>query len=333
MKPELIYPIYLDTPMMTALLASMEGGIIEEAKVESKENEKQESDKGIKAKISTSSALLGLIKGELEGNSTKKISDSLESNYTTNVKYPQSQLFNRLRNVLHETSSINLLNSPDKIIAARVGEIIEITGVTLPDPSFATKNLIQQIASIAAPMSKLFLPEKKRHLERIKKLQGKQTYTFQNGETQISVNEQNKHECLKVIENSIQESENLLEQITTIQEVIEKLLSNDSFIEYLILEFEQNKIVSKVYKQYARNENVNEIHNGTWTILGKVTRKIEQKEAIDLTENTPLQLIQNFITLELLIQALSLGKITMPAIINPVIQGPSLVVAPIAIFC
>jgi hypothetical protein len=50
----LVYPIYLDVPMMTAFLGSLEGGIVEEADVESKSKDAGEKlqQASIKAKLS-----------------------------------------------------------------------------------------------------------------------------------------------------------------------------------------------------------------------------------------------------------------------------------------
>jgi len=39
---ELVYPIYLDIPMMTTFLGSLQGGIIEETNIESKTSDTQE---------------------------------------------------------------------------------------------------------------------------------------------------------------------------------------------------------------------------------------------------------------------------------------------------
>ena len=75
----LVYPIYLDTPMMTAFLASLEGGIIEEADVEGKTVTSEERARSASIGAKVSKLITGFLDIEGKGELTKRVADSLES--------------------------------------------------------------------------------------------------------------------------------------------------------------------------------------------------------------------------------------------------------------
>lgn len=105
MENDLICPIYLDVPMMTSFLASIDNGIIESTEVEAKNFDAEKNTK--KGKLQAGiSGVFGIFKAGIEGDISKEISSKLESNYKTNVKYPQSWLFNRLRNILIDSDRV-----------------------------------------------------------------------------------------------------------------------------------------------------------------------------------------------------------------------------------
>ncbi len=90
---ELVYPIYLDVPMMTAFLGSLEGGIVEEADVEEKSTDAGEKvqQASIKAKLSGLVSTLVSAEGGVE--LSKKLAESMESQYKSKVRISHAALF------------------------------------------------------------------------------------------------------------------------------------------------------------------------------------------------------------------------------------------------
>ena len=101
---ELVYPIYLDTPMMTAFLASLEGGLIDETSVEEKASSGNEKKRSVKTGLKFSGILSGLVGIGADAELARKISEDFESQYKHTVRFPAATLFIRLRNLLIEKS-------------------------------------------------------------------------------------------------------------------------------------------------------------------------------------------------------------------------------------
>ena len=74
---ELVYPIYLDTPMMTAFLASLEGGISDETLVESKSADAKENTRSASFGAKLSGLLSSLADVEARGEIARTISENL----------------------------------------------------------------------------------------------------------------------------------------------------------------------------------------------------------------------------------------------------------------
>src|SRR5690625_1437159 len=111
----LVYPIYLDTPMMTGSLASLPGGLLEQADLESRTFDAKERSTDMRAKGAFSGFLSNFISGEAEGGLVRRVSEDLESHYKGTVRFPSASLFISLRDLLREKGNIIELDSAEKL--------------------------------------------------------------------------------------------------------------------------------------------------------------------------------------------------------------------------
>ena len=103
----------------------------------------------------------------------------------------------------------------------------------------------------------------------------------------------------------------------------------------LICDIESNlKIVMPSYLNYFFNSNMNEIIDGKYKVLGKVSRDIlNADDEINLLRNTSFSLIQHSMLETLFSDFASLEENGLHAPnISTVVRGPALMVIPIAIF-
>jgi hypothetical protein len=131
----LVYPVYLDTPMMTAFLASLEGGILEEANVEGKSADTKEKSGKASLSAKVSGLLTSVLSLEGGGDFSRKVSESLESQYKGTVRFPNAALFIRLRDLLLEQNLVKQLDTTANLDHVKVGDLLEFQGTARPTPN------------------------------------------------------------------------------------------------------------------------------------------------------------------------------------------------------
>ena len=149
---ELVYPIYIDTPMMTSFLASLEGGLIDETSLEEKTSSSKEKGRSGAGGAKVGGLLSGLLSLEANAEVSQKLSDSLEANYRSTVKFPEASLFIRLRELLRHEGLIQDFSSIpfDEL---KMGALIEFGGFVSPNPAFQLRHFAQQISPLMEPIA------------------------------------------------------------------------------------------------------------------------------------------------------------------------------------
>lgn len=322
---ELVYPIYLDTPMMNAFLASLEGGILEEANVETKTSKAKETT----GKASFGAKVSGLISALADINAqadvSRKASDNLESQYKGTVRFPNASLFIRLRNLLIERKIIKevlLENDFDKV---SVGDIVEIQGTAKPSPNYELRNALNQLLPIVIPTLELQVTQSENELSNIK------NYPTRNnkGKKEILIGDEafDYINLVRVYEAQVREKQSLLINVKGIEMVSNSLFAEET-IHNVIFKSNNFSAVCKVYPAFARNEQINEMFEAKWRCVGKVIGKLEKNDSFDLFKGLPIGLLTKS---QDLIDSLKNEEVE----INPserVISGPTLIIAVLAIF-
>lgn len=324
---ELVYPIYLDTQMMTSFLASLKGGLIEEASVEGKTaNVKQKAGKGsVGAKVSN--LISAFVDASAQAEITGGIAENVESQYRGTLRFPEATLFIELRNLLLEQKIIKNITSSKDFNKINIGDIIEIQGIVKPSPSYELRRVITQLTPVIIPTLEIQIAQTENEIADFKKLPVKNKSggkTVQVGDTEFSLSS-----ILSGYEYQIKQKRNQIDNIKGLETVVDRLFIEDSATNVL---FESNdfKSVCKVYPAFARNHQVQEIFESNWRCIGKVIGKMEPPSSYDLFKGLPVGLIAKEI-FSGLVESLKSEELQID-ISNPIISGSILIIAPLSIF-
>src|SRR5262249_22892843 len=184
----LVYPIYLDTPMMTSFLASLEGGIMEETNIEGKTISAEEKARSASIGAKVSKLISGFIYLEGKGELAKKVSDTLESQYKSTVRFPNATLFVRLRDLLSEQNLVKPLKSKTDFEAVRIGDLVEFQGITRPNPAYQVRRAVNQILPLFEPYQEIEINRIEQQLAILRS--AKQGQPFGEGDNKIILTDQ-----------------------------------------------------------------------------------------------------------------------------------------------
>lgn len=326
-KNELVYPVYLDVPMMTSFLASMQGGIIEESEIH---NKNKNSDT-LKNKVSGEfglSKIISFFKASISGEHTNEVENKFEANYKTNVKYPQSLLFTELKSILDGYGLISRIDSPSKIVDTSVGDIVEFVGYVNPEPAYSIRNAFNKLLPIIEPMMAYQILQLRQVVALAKSANKKNPFSI--SETEI-IDDTNKVQYQKNCELKIMELENNQSLIKTMKDTVDSIFPLQTRMQRIVANYSEIPILCNVYPEYSRNSSMEEIYFCEWKIVGKVTSIISKNRPFDLLKDSPLSLLQSSHFSEL-IKSFNNAELSLP-IVHNIIEDNSLVVAPIAIYC
>ncbi len=284
---ELVYPIYLDVPMMTGFLASLEDGIIEEAELENRTGDSKEKSGSAAGKVASSGLLRGLLEvgGGLEA--AKKVAESVESSYKGVVRYPTSALFIRLRRLLLESNGqVKTLTDEVDLHDINTGDIIEFDGIVRANPTHQIQTSIQQLFPVLSTAIKKTEADLEVEKATVRAAANGSTVLVQQEDRTIH-NKKEKEELLAAIENKQNEIRTQFQLYDTIGEVIAGLLRQDIW-NTIIIETGKYKAICRIYPNFIRNERVEELHDANWTCMGKVIGKVQLGETFDLLKGIPI---------------------------------------------
>ena len=231
-----------------------------------------------------------------------QIKPSLKRNTDKDYSQSESQekihtpnsLFAKLYEKLYEDEKIINVSDENSLVNIKEGNFIEVEGKLLKNPLISLLESFQGIMELAL--------------------------VFDNTGTKKKNNNKNNNE-----------EKNIIKQIKFLSE---HLKNGDMFD--LICKVEKSKlhIVLPVYIKYFYNENMNEIIDGNYKILGKVTNIVKnEEEGINLLRNTTLSLLNESILNNIFeclenVEGLDIKYKNTKTIIN----SPAIQVIPIAIY-
>lgn len=324
---ELVYPIYLDTPMMTAFLASLEGGILEDTTVESKLADSQENARTGSLGAKVSNLLSNFVDAEAKGELAKKVSESLEAHYKSTLRFPNAALFIRLRELLLEQKVVEVITSDQQLADVSVGDLVEFRGLVVPNPSYQIRRAFNQMLPLLESLSKLQVSELEQTLASLDNSKVDQTIKIR-GETLIPRNNQE----IKVAKNRIAAAQDHLRSESSMYQTMDTLLTGlfpgDS-MDTLLFRSTRFQAICRVYPALAREERIQDIYDANWHCLGKVVGIIQRGEKHDLLQGSPISYLKD--QFPLLASSLNNEHINIQTT-EPIVAGPALIVATLAIF-
>jgi hypothetical protein len=128
----------------------------------------------------------------------------------------------------------------------------------------------------------------------------------------------------------ISEIEDNLSLINLIKESINSLFPEKFSLHNLIFKCSEMSLICKIYKDYARNETIEDIHYGTWKVLGKVISKITEQNPYDLMKDSPFSYLPQTQFGDI-VKSMNNENLMLPEMKSKITED-SLLIAPIGIF-
>ena len=323
---ELVYPIYLDTPMMTAFLASMKGGLVEITDVETKSGTaKNKAGKGsFGAKVSNLISAFVDANAQIEGSISA--TNNSEQQLKGTVKFPEASLFIELRRLLTDEKVLKNIKNTGDFATIAAGDIVEFNGLAKPSPSYELRTAMNQLFPLVTPFLNMQKNQLKNQLAGFEQFRtkGQKGDVVKIGEKEISYRE---------VAKNIQTQINALEQqVATNEElakIMEVLLPHETSTS-IIIESAHFRSICRVFSEYARNGDIQQMFAAEWRCVGKVIGVLDQGDEVNLFSGLPIGLFART-TFNQMIDGLQNDELNI-AISDPVVKGRALILAVLAIF-
>lgn len=290
-------PIYLNQKIVFDMLASIEDGFSQLSTIQTSSEKDLHSSGEVAAEIGSSNVFALL--GVKLRSSLKGENNSKDSEKRSQEKvHTPSSLFQKLRDYLDEEKLVKQINNIGALSELHAGDFVEIEGDLTKNPIVSLIDSFIQMMEIASAFSDS------------KPSQGKKNYLQQSDKNIINQ--------MKAISDGLQSGD--------IVDLICKIKNDDSNI----------AAVLPVYNDYFFNRNMNEITDGQYRVIGKITKvTINHQESINLLRNTSFSLMQQSMLDTMFSgfknQDMQKVGIKIPDI-STVVSGPAVMILPIAIF-
>ncbi len=313
---------------MTAFLASLEGGLIEEANLESKTSDAQERARTASLTAKVSNLLTSFLDVEAKGELSKKVLETLESNYKSTVRFPSAALFIRLRELLLDQSMITWVDSNERLDGVAVGDLIEFSGLVVGNPTYQIRRAFNQMLPLLEPIYNLKVTQIDQSIALLKDAKPGQTVKIGNEDITFENTQQIKV-TKALLEGNRKQAVDESSVYQSMGQVITGLFPEDR-LDTLVFRAEGFQAIAKVYPVLSRDERIQDIHDATWQCLGKVIGFVSESDSYDLLKGSPVSYFikDQFPALANMFNNENLNIQTT----EPQIKGPAVVVAPLAIF-
>jgi hypothetical protein len=294
-KRDLFIPIYLDTNTLLDILASIEGGFSVAEKITSSSADSKRSQQSGGGEFGVA-AVFSIFKLNLKGESNRARERKTEESYSTERFHTYGSLLNKLRSILEDDGLLKEVTSNESWQSAKPSDFVEIQGKFVPNPLRKSMETLVEIIDF------MFLRE---GLPKVKIPDN----TSQN-------------EMFKEIRNLIDGLAKDFEPESTQTYIVE--LSG----------LPENRVVVKLFPEYIRDRSGRELPYGEFTMLGKVIRKIDKGDAINLIQGSVFSSLSDEFTSKFLgdlYKGLEGSGIKIPQMIKSV-NGPAIQIIPIAIY-
>jgi hypothetical protein len=325
---ELVYPIYLDVPMMSAFLGSLKGGIIEEADIEGKRMDAKGKIRQLSLKAKLSGLISTLVSAEGGVESSSTLAESIESQYKSKVRISHAALFIELHDLLLKNKKVKIIDSLKCIQDVSIGDIVEFQGIVAANPSYQIRSSFNQLLPVLVPFFNLTNSNLEQQLIQLKEAKPKKpitidktVYTF---EDQRGINDH--RDSIKVQQ---QQTKDLVSMFKTLNEILAGLFPKDE-MDKILFKNDDFSVISHVYPTFARNERIQDLYGGNWHCISKVIGTLNEFDEYDLLKDAPISYFARD-QFSSFIEQLDNENLSIK-VTDSKVRGPAIIAAPLAIF-
>lgn len=293
-KQDLFIPIYLDTNTLLDILASIEGGFSVAEKITSSSADSKSSQQSAGGEFGVA-AVLSIFKVNLKGEANRAREQKTEEGRSTERFHTYGSLLNKLRSILEDEGLLKEVTSIESWQSAQPSDFVEIHGKFVPHPLRKSMQTLVEIIDF---------------LLLLEGVPG-----------------------VKPFNNSSQSE--MFKKMRKLIEGLAKDFEPESIQTYIVelLGLPENKVVVKLFSEYIRDRSGRELPYGEFTMLGKVIRKINKGDAINLIQGSVFSSLSDEFTSKFLeaFKGLESSGIKIPQMTTS-INGPAIQIIPIAIY-
>lgn len=325
---ELVYPIYLDAPMLMTFLGSLRGGIAEEATIESKTQDTKE--KAVKAQLraKVSGMISSFLGVEGEADFSKKAVENLESQYKSTVRFPHAALFVQLRELLIEQKLIKTLESSENLNSVSIGDIVEFQGLAVANPGYKIRHSFGQLLPVIEPYLSLIESQIEPQVILLNNAKPNKPVMIDGNERRFQ-DQKEINSARDILKAQQQQMKSTASMLMALNAIFSRLFPEDD-IDNVLFKSSGFNAISRVYPAFARDKRIQDLFDGHWRCIGKVINKLDESEKYDLLKDAPISYFakDQFSTFAGFLNNEDI-KIDVT---DSMVTGPSIIIAPLAIF-
>lgn len=299
---ELVQPVYLNVPMMVSFLAAMEGGIHYREQVIEKNlaTQAKEGEGTGKLGLPSLASMIGLTV-DMTGR-IKQTGSGEEQTETTVVReHTEASLFNLLRHRLTETRRVDYIATVEDVAASYPGQIVEMEGEVVGNP---LRQILDAFFALA--------PYVGLDLSTTESTGGRGAKGQRGGQTPaktVKTDEQQTAEMFSTMRNDVDKAT-----------VVDLVLEGDGGV----------RAVLTMAREFLPQSAEDNLLQGHFAALGKVTRALSGDEEINLLRRTALGLAGGS-KVRGMFKGFSFGDSDF-RLGEPVVGAPVLQILPLAVF-
>lgn len=322
---ELVYPIYLDVPMMTSFVAALEDGIAYGSDVTRREDQRQRSGKDAAAGVGVPkvSILSTLFNFDLRGKITGAGEAGSGEEVTLVRRHTEASLFMRLRQTLIERELISRVTSVDdlqQLGQAKQSPLLEISGQIYRSPLSETLEAVFRILNMLG----VEIPETNSPQLAGQNAQGQK----KGGQNK----RQNQAQSAPELGGVELDDDSLLG--LRIAQRIKNDLQESKILDTILRpsDVEGLTVVLSLALDALPEGALDNLLSGRFTVLGKVTRVVEGEEEISLYQRSALRYLMDSSELESAFSSIG-TSVGLNITDNPSsVRAPAVQLMPLAIY-
>ncbi|QUH22628.1 hypothetical protein HYG87_02010 [Methanobacterium alkalithermotolerans] len=299
------------------MLASMEDGFSSGSKTITRDNQTQST--GISGKGNFGINVYSLFKLGIEGSKNKIESDESNREVEEGRVHTYGSLMNRLIKNLDEIGVIKRVEDQESWKNIVESDFVELQGTFIPNPIVNSLTRLNNLMNLFIKFSEKKLIPPYNNLN--------------NPPIPKGIPKQKIKDYKKELKRKADGDLKNMQSLVTMLKDISIDLENQDYQKYIIelKSLPDHKIVTYLFSEFIRDRSGVELPNGEFKILGKVVRKVEGDNSIDLLEGTAVglsdEIVDGFTG--------ALGDMSTNFNIQEIyfkVQAPAIQIIPIAVF-
>ena len=296
---ELSHPIYLDIPMMISFLAALEGGVVISQDTTETASETAtrtaSATAGLRAKLFTVGSATLDAAGSSEKSTTNGTTSQVQRQHTA------ESLFNALLSTLQEDRKIASVDTSDELVDLAVGQIVEIEGTFRGNP-------LEDILAFFA-MILPYVESDQASKPNPKSGSPAQRAAAQKGPAETGIDQ----------------------DVIRMFHLMAKDIANSTVHDLLFQTAAGTPVVVTASTEFYGPSTVEYLREGSFRVVGKVTRVISERDEVNLARRTVLGLANPDVAGGLVEAARAMDGVTLD-VADAIVTGPAIQLLPLAIY-